>query len=68
MKVLFISRKYPPQIGGMENYSYNLIKFFPGSKKVIALTKSQKHLVWFLPYALLAGIFLTPKYAMFIAV
>lgn len=55
MTVLFITRKYPPQIGGMETYSYNLIKYFPGSKKVIALGRSQKHLFWFLPYACLKG-------------
>ena len=56
MKVLFISRKYPPQIGGMERYSYNLIKHFPGEKEKIVLKRTQKHLVWFLPYALIKGL------------
>ncbi|MBU1177655.1 glycosyltransferase family 4 protein [Patescibacteria group bacterium] len=58
MKVLFITRKYPPQIGGMEKYSYELIRHFPTEKEVIALRKSQLHLIWFLPYALVMGLFL----------
>jgi phosphatidylinositol alpha-1,6-mannosyltransferase len=61
MKVLFITRKYPPQIGGMEKYSYDLIKNFSGQKEVIALKKSQMHLFWFIPYALVKGIFLSRK-------
>lgn len=61
MKILFISRKYPPQIGGMESYAYNLIKYFPGHKKTILLKKRNIHLVWFLPYALIRGVFLASK-------
>lgn len=61
MKVLFITRKYPPQIGGMEKYSYDLIKNFPDGKEVIALKKSQINLFWFIPYALVKGIFLSRK-------
>jgi len=58
MKVLFITRKYPPQTGGMENYSYDLIRFAQVDKKVIALSKKQIHLIWFLPWALLKALFL----------
>ncbi len=61
MKVLFITRKYPPQIGGMEKYSYDLIKNFTRGKEVIALKKSQIHLIWFIPYALIRGIFLSRR-------
>ncbi len=61
MKVLFITRKYPPQVGGMEKYSYDLIKHFPAEKKVISLNKSQIHLIWFLPYALIKAIYLSRK-------
>lgn len=61
MKVLFITRKHPPQVGGMEKYSYELIKNFPEDKEVIALNKPQIHLIWFLPYALIKGIFLSKK-------
>ena len=59
MKVLFITRKYPPQIGGMERYSYDLINSMSCEKKIIALRYSQIHLIWFIPYALIKGIFLS---------
>jgi phosphatidylinositol alpha-1,6-mannosyltransferase len=51
MRVLFVTRKYPPRVGGMESLSYGLTTGFPGPKTIIALGRSQKHLVWFLPYA-----------------
>lgn len=58
MKVLFITRKYPPKIGGMENYSYGLISNISCDKYVIALKHSQFNLIWFLPYAFLKSLFL----------
>lgn len=56
MKVLFITRKYPPQVGGMENFSHGLIKNIQCDKSTVILNKKQIHLIWWLPYALLAGI------------
>ena len=53
MRVLFVTRKYPPKIGGMESLSYSLLTGFPEPKTTITLGRSQKHLVWFLPYVLL---------------
>lgn len=53
MNVLFVSRKYPPMVGGMEALSYHLTTGFPEPRTIISLGRSQKHLVWFLPYALL---------------
>ena len=43
MTILFISRKYPPITGGMENYAYNLHKQFSKHHNVIdiILNKSQ---------------------------
>ncbi|MFA6524964.1 MAG: glycosyltransferase family 4 protein [Patescibacteria group bacterium] len=58
MKVLFITRKYPPQVGGMENYSYGLINNINCQKYIIALKHKQAHLVWFLPYAFLKSLVL----------
>lgn len=59
MKVLFISRKFPPSVGGMEEHAYRLLQYL--QKKVtvrsLVLKKSQIHLVWFLPYALFCGIY-----------
>jgi len=56
MKVLFITRKYPPQIGGMENFSYGLINNIPSDKESIILNKKQIHLWWWLPYALIKSL------------
>jgi glycosyltransferase involved in cell wall biosynthesis len=53
MRVLFVTRKYPPKIGGMESLSYALTTGFAEPKKTIALRGSQLHLVWFLPYVVL---------------
>lgn len=52
MRVLFVTRKYPPRVGGMESLSYGLTSGYPEPKSILALRRSQKHLVWFFPYAL----------------
>lgn len=57
MKVLFITRKYPPQVGGMEQFSHGLITSLDCDKEVISLNKSQKHLIWWYPLALIRAIF-----------
>jgi len=53
MRVLFVTRKYPPRVGGMENLSYGLLTGFPEPKTTITWGGSQAHLVWFLPYVFL---------------
>lgn len=59
MVVLFVSRKFPPQIGGMERYSADLIAHMPvKSKYVIALGRSQAHLLWWLPCAIIRAIWI----------
>lgn len=62
MKVLFITRKYPPQVGGMENFSYNLIKNIKCDKTIVALKKSNIHLIWFIPYVILYSLINARKY------
>ncbi|MBU0708409.1 glycosyltransferase family 4 protein [Patescibacteria group bacterium] len=57
-RVLFVTRKYPPQKGGMENMMYGLISNYPGEKEVIALGRKQIHLLWFYPFAFLAAIWI----------
>lgn len=59
MKVLFITRKYPPQIGGMEKYSKGLIENIDCQKRLIALKRSQWHLIWFIPYSIIKGFFMS---------
>jgi len=60
MNILFISRKYPPIVGGMENYAYHLHSQFKLNQKVysIILTKSQIHLIWFYPWIFIYGSYL----------
>ena len=53
MRVLFVTRKYPPRVGGMENLSYGLLTGFPEPKTTVTWGGSQAHLVWFLPYVFL---------------
>ena len=50
VRVLFLTRKYPPMIGGLETLSYNLTTGYTGPKTIVALGRLQRHLVWFLPY------------------
>lgn len=56
MRVLFITRKYPPQIGGMESFSFGLINNIKCDKETIILNKRQTNLIWWLPYALILSL------------
>jgi len=62
--LLFITRNYPPQVGGLENYSYNLINEFEKqeSTRKIVFSKSKIHLIWFLPYCFFKALLLIRKY------
>jgi glycosyltransferase involved in cell wall biosynthesis len=59
-KVLIITRKYPPSVGGMEAYSRSFIRHMEPLYHVdkIVLGGKQANLVWFLPYALVSSVFL----------
>jgi phosphatidylinositol alpha-1,6-mannosyltransferase len=60
MKVLFITRKYPPSIGGMQRYSYDLITNFDKKTETQAITwgGSQIALPFFLGYAFFKSLYL----------
>lgn len=50
MKTLFVTRKYPPQHGGMETFSWELTNRFPTQKKVIKISqRTQRQILWILP-------------------
>lgn len=49
---LFITRKYPPSVGGMQEFSRGLIEHYPGQRNVLALTASQRRLPLFFAQAL----------------
>lgn len=59
MKILFITRKYPPSKGGMEKISYGIINNFPEleNAEIISWGKSQKGLIFFIPWAFLKSFY-----------
>ena len=64
-RILFITRNYPPKVGGLEAYSYNLIKEFETHESThkIALSKSIKHIIWFFPYSFFKALYLIRKHS-----
>ncbi|MEI9940715.1 MAG: glycosyltransferase family 4 protein [Pseudomonadota bacterium] len=62
MHVLFVTRKYPPRVGGMESLSHGLLTGFPEPKTTITWGGSQAHLVWFLPYVFWRVAFTAHRY------
>lgn len=63
--ILFITRNYPPKVGGLEEYSYNLIREFASRDTTykITLSKSKKHLLWFFPYSFFKALYFIRKYS-----
>src|SRR3990167_2903633 len=64
MKVLFLSRKFPPRVGGMEQHSFHLLHALGAGGvdvRPLVLRRSQIHLVWWLPWALLRGLMLARR-------
>jgi len=60
-KLLVITRNYPPQTGGLENFSFNLIRELRRHLPVqtITLKKTKFHLLWFFPISIILGLFFT---------
>lgn len=63
-RFLFITRNYPPKVGGLEAYSFSLINEFERRNQTykITLTKSNRHLFWFFPYSLIKALHSCWKY------
>ncbi|MCX6766070.1 MAG: glycosyltransferase family 4 protein [Candidatus Moranbacteria bacterium] len=64
MRILFISRAYPPIVGGIENQNYELSVWLSKLAKVktIANKHGKKFLPLFLPYSLIKALFLFKNY------
>ena len=64
IRLLFISRAYPPVTGGIENQNYELSIWLSkiAEVKTIANTRGKKFLPIFLPYAIIKTLFLLRKY------
>ena len=59
-RILFLARRYPPSVGGIETHCYNLYRRLAESHpvKLVALGKNALwHLGWFVPYAFLIAFF-----------
>lgn len=63
-RILFISRAYPPVVGGIENQNYELSVWLPkyAEMKTIANKRGRKFLPLFAPYALLRALFSLRSY------
>jgi len=64
LKILFISRAYPPIVGGIENQNYELEKWLGkiADVTIIANKKGKKFLPLFLPYAIIKSLFIAKNY------
>lgn len=64
MKILFISRAYPPVVGGMERQNFELARHLAriSETKIIANKRGRIFLPLFLPYALAKAVFLMGKF------
>lgn len=64
MRILFISRAYPPILGGIENQNAALAGWLPRHAQVttIANRRGKKFLPVFLPYATFASLTLAPRH------
>lgn len=65
LKVLCITRKYPPSVGGMENLCFHVFSGLERDNlevKIVSLGKKQYHLIWFFPYTVLYVLFNAHKY------
>jgi len=63
--ILFITRNYPPKVGGLEKYSFDLIDTFASRMTThkITLSKSKKHLLWFFPYSFFKALVVIRKFS-----
>jgi len=63
--ILFITRNYPPKVGGLEAYSFHLIREFETLTTTYRITSSKpkKQLPLFLPYSLCKALFLIRKHS-----
>lgn len=64
LRVLFLSRAFPPVIGGIENQNAGLAKYLPRHAEVttIANTRGKKFLPFFLPWATVRALFLMRRH------
>lgn len=64
MRILFLSRAYPPVVGGIENMNYELSQWLPryASVTTIANTQGKKFLPFFLPWIAIRSVWLARQH------
>lgn len=64
MKILFVSRAYPPVVGGMERHNFELSRHLAkiSEMRIIANRHGKIFLPFFLPYASVKAVFLMRKF------
>ena len=58
-RILFLARRYPPSVGGIQTYAYHLHSYLRelADVRLIALGRNHIiHLAWFVPWALLVAL------------
>jgi glycosyltransferase involved in cell wall biosynthesis len=59
-RILFITRRYPPSIGGIQTHCYQLYTHLSTTNPVKLVALRQNHLIhlaWFIPYAFVVSLF-----------
>ena len=64
MRVLFITRAFPPVVGGIENHNHALSVWLPhyATVRTLANRRGKRALAWFLPFATLFALVARPRY------
>lgn len=53
MRVVFVTRKYPPYVGGMETFSRQFVTSFKDSVHLVRMPGKQWNLIWWIPWTCL---------------
>ena len=59
--VLFVTRKYPPARGGMEEFSHRLFTHYPAPKSLLALRRGQRWLPLWLVWSIFRAAVMRPR-------
>ncbi len=61
MTILFITRKYPPQIGGMETFCFELFRHLNINKRLVAQAQGSRFsIIWIVPLLFIHGLIKSP--------
>ncbi|MBI2410367.1 MAG: glycosyltransferase family 4 protein [Candidatus Kerfeldbacteria bacterium] len=61
MRILFLTRKFPPQKGGMETFSWELTENYAGPKTIIHYGQRKLDILWAAPLLCVRALFLSRR-------